>query len=484
MFRSLPPAFWDDADLELLASKMSAPPDAGADADQEDAEENFGIPAGYTYFGQFVDHDLTFDPASSLQQLNDPDALEDFRTPRFDLDSVYGRGPQDQPYLYAQDGLHLLLGRSLTQGDGSPNPTPDLQRNALNRALLGDKRNDENVLVSQLHASVIGFHNHLADVMLAEDASTTFEDVAREVRFHYQWVVLHDFLPRLCKKEVLDKVAPFIGKGTSAIADPPCLRFYHFSEFPFIPVEFSVAAYRLGHSMVRPVYRLNPTLGQLPIFGSAANAGLNGFRDTPFPMQWGVDWSLFFGDPLAQTSGIGRVQPSYKIDPSLVDPLSRLPEFVQKDANDNLQIGPDGKPLLASGAVTANLSLRNLMRGRSMGLPSGQSVARAMGFVPLRDDQLFIGKATAEDWKDAEPLAFLSVKDATGQVIGENPNFAGKAPLWVYILAEAAWEWSRGAFPAGDSQVSATGADRIPVHLGDVGSTIVAETFLGLLLAA
>ena len=81
MFRSLPPASWDDVDLELLAGKMSAPPDAGADADQEDPEENFGIPAGYTYFGQFVDHDLTFDPASSLQQLNDPGRARRFSHP-------------------------------------------------------------------------------------------------------------------------------------------------------------------------------------------------------------------------------------------------------------------------------------------------------------------------------------------------------------------------------------------------------------------
>lgn len=120
MFRTLPAAIWDDTDLELLAQKMSAPDESSGtnapDADKEDPEENFGILAGYTYFGQFVDHDLTFDPASSLQKLNDPEALVDFRTPRFDLDSVYGRGPDDQPYLYETDGVRLLRGRSLIQG--------------------------------------------------------------------------------------------------------------------------------------------------------------------------------------------------------------------------------------------------------------------------------------------------------------------------------------------------------------------------------
>ena len=63
------------------------------------------VAAVYTYFGQFVDHDITFDPVSSLERLNDPDALVNFRTPRFDLDSVYGRGPLDEPFLYDDNDL-------------------------------------------------------------------------------------------------------------------------------------------------------------------------------------------------------------------------------------------------------------------------------------------------------------------------------------------------------------------------------------------
>lgn len=480
MFRTLPAATWNDDDLKLLASKVSAGPEDAADADKEDGEENFGIPAGYTYFGQFVDHDLTFDPTSALQQINDPDGLVDFRTPRFDLDSLYGRGPDDQPYLYADDGLHILLGRPLTLGSGAEKPTADLQRNGLGRALIGDKRNDENVIVSQFHAGVCEFHNHLADIMRAEDATTNFEDVAREVRFHYQWAVLHDFLKRLCKPKILDRIAPHINKGTNIVYDEPHLRFYHFDEDPFIPIEFSVAAYRLGHSMVRPVYRLSLGLDQLKIFGDKANEGLNGFRE--FPANWGIDWSLFFGDLSNPKEGAGRIMPSYKIDTSLVDPLSNLPEFIQKDAQGNFLFDAQGRPLLIEGAVTPNLSLRNLMRGRSMSLPSGQTVACAMGFVPLRDDQILIGKATASDWKDSERLANLAVIGGNGSVVGQNKNFAGKAPLWIYILAEAAHEWAQKAFPGGDTRKKpVAGADRIPVHLGDVGSTIIAETFLGLM---
>src|SRR5712691_11926100 len=152
MFRTLPPAEFVEEDLKKLAGKMVAPPEAKPTPEnQDDDEENQGISAGYTYLGQFIDHDLTFDPASSLQKQNDPEALEDFRTPRFDLDSVYGRGPNDQPYLYDDNGRHMLLGRRLT-GNGDPR-TRDLQRNhpegGRQRALIGDPRNDENVIVSQ-----------------------------------------------------------------------------------------------------------------------------------------------------------------------------------------------------------------------------------------------------------------------------------------------------------------------------------------------
>ena len=76
-------------------------------------DEESGIPSAYTYLGQFIDHDITFDPSSSLMRQNDPDALIDFRTPRLDLDSVYGRGPDDQPYLYG-DNKELLLGKPLS----------------------------------------------------------------------------------------------------------------------------------------------------------------------------------------------------------------------------------------------------------------------------------------------------------------------------------------------------------------------------------
>ena len=185
MFRTLPAAQFSDEDLARLAGVSGEPPQGMSAAPEVvrsrsgqpernpdtkflipratpeselDDEENLGIPAGYTYLGQFIDHDISFDPASSLDKQNDPEALIDFRTPRLDLDSLYGRGPDDQPYLYdPQDLRKFALGRELTE-NGRLSPSRDLPRFG-GRALIGDKRNDENVIVSQLHGAFLMFHN-------------------------------------------------------------------------------------------------------------------------------------------------------------------------------------------------------------------------------------------------------------------------------------------------------------------------------------
>jgi len=200
MFRNLPPARFgtsDDeslANLAKLASIVQAPLDRPSDG--KDPEES-GIPALYTYFGQFVDHDLTFDPVSVLTKAADPDGLVDYRTPAFDLDNLYGRGPGDQPYMYDTDGKHLQLGDALT-GAGVP-AAFDLPR-FRTRALIGDPRNDENSIVSQLQGLFQRFHNRLCD----ENSTLTLEQIQQLVQFHYQYVILNDFLPRIISKSVLD----------------------------------------------------------------------------------------------------------------------------------------------------------------------------------------------------------------------------------------------------------------------------------------
>jgi hypothetical protein len=167
MFHGVPVFTQSTRFLRELADKMQEGEDAqptvwGGVAEPRD---NPSIPAGFTYLGQFIDHDITFDPNSSLQRMNDPEALENFRTPRFDLDSLYGRGPADDPFLYDQDApeaIKLLTGR-MTEDDGSDVDEVDLPRNRQGRALIGDPRNDENTFIAQLHLLFIFFHNACVD---------------------------------------------------------------------------------------------------------------------------------------------------------------------------------------------------------------------------------------------------------------------------------------------------------------------------------
>jgi hypothetical protein len=330
MFRTLPAANFSVGALQSLAKQMTAPhEDQQTPETEPDDEENSGISAGYTYLGQFIDHDLTFDPASSLQRTNDPEALTDFRTPRFDLDCIYGRGPDDQPYLYADDGLHMLLGRKVTGSVFDPN-TRDVPRNTPNpgepaRALIGDPRNDENTIVSQLQATMLRFHNRVVNLITARDRQPpSLAEVQQEVRWHYQWVILHDFLPTIIGSQTLLDILPQLDDSQIRRFEPN-LRFFNWKKEPFIPVEFSVAAYRFGHSMVRPIYRLNTTLKErqliFPDPGGDLSKGLTGFQ--AFPQDRAVDWTLFFKIENRPSLGPTRVQPAYKIDSSLVNPLHK-----------------------------------------------------------------------------------------------------------------------------------------------------------------
>ncbi len=433
------------------------PPDAPI-TESEPVDENPTIAAGYTYLGQFIDHDITFDPASSLQMQNDPDALEDFRTPRLDLDSVYGRGPADQPYIYTKSNRSkFVLGPN--RGTGAMD-RPDLQRTADGTALIGDKRNDENKIVAQLQALFLKFHNKVYDTLAsdfgASEEEAHFLETQRIVRWCYQWIVLNDFLPRVCDASIVKGIMP--AKG----ARKPNLQFYAPHEGnAYMPVEFSVAAYRFGHSMVRPSYALNSVakstakfpigggkfvdFSRIPIFVAKATKStdaMNGFGELSpeLPPDWGIDWSFFFGKLGSAKKGTPQIpQPSYRIDATLVDPLGALPEFAAKAA-----------------ALTpfASLAFRNLMRGASMGLPGGQHIAGMMNAdVVLTEKQLWKTKAEGDvlkPWPEGEAFYTKNIR-----------WLEGRAPLWFYILKEA--------------EILHKGH-----HLGEVGSRIVAETLVGL----
>jgi hypothetical protein len=455
LFPDLPAATYgpDDAamqaNLKTLAEKMVSPFDAPKDGPDD---EESGIPALYTYLGQFIDHDLTFDPNSSFVKQKDPSASVDFRTPAFDLDNLYGRGPGDQPYMYEDDGKSLRLGDPLTLGGAGAR---DLQRNGAGRALIGDPRNDENAIVSQFQGLMIRFHNGL----VKKHGGDSFEQIQARVRHHYQYVVANDFLPRIVNARVLDALRTDGRYDASKI-----LYFNNFGgpfASPYMPLEFSLAAYRLGHSMVRPGYRLNDAT-LLPIFPlPAAEApgfpeGLTGFRRAI--TDWGIDWGRFIDidsraygvkDAGSTPDNFKRLQFAYRIDTALVDPLGSLPASVV-------------------GNPPASLAQRNLVRGLEFGLPSGQVVAERMGVPALADDKILIGQGV-----DAPGAPLPGIVAAAGGA------FANNCPLWTYILAEA-MQPENHASP--DPTIPVTGPKTISTpQLGPVGGRIVAEVFLGLL---
>ena len=438
MFPSLPAATFDSGSLTTLSQKIMATAETNPTPEGVvDGEENLDISAGYTYFGQFIDHDLTKDERPNDLTTPTPIAnLVNLRTPQLDLDSLYLSGPATSPQLYNTDGMHLLTGTTLTN---SPDTNAmDLPRNSSGQAIIGDGRNDENRIVAGIHSLFIRLHNQTVDRVRTKNAQLTntqvFTEARKQVVAEYQRVIIDDFLPHIVGKRTMNSVLSTRNGRTTAR-----LKFY--TACAQMPVEFSVAAYRFGHSMVRGLYRLNSSVDRLPVFsGSFGTPGVDLVGFSPAPSNFGIDWSLFLSG--GKNSG-GIVQSSYKADASITNSLSLL-------------------PLPVSSAGPADLGLRNLLRSSQLGLPSGQDVARAMGITPLRDDQILVGKATG-DAADAVAINTIS------------PAFAGKTPLWVYVLAEA----TATAYTVRNGAI--VGKQRAPFQLGAVGGRIVAETFVGLL---
>lgn len=486
---------------------------------KEPVDESPLVPAGYTYFGQFVDHDITLDTTSLKEKAVDVAALIDFRTPALDLDCVYGRGPDDQPYMYEPDGLHLRLGTDL---DAPSSPHATRNRHDVLRmpstgdhpaplgkgphpAVLGDKRNDENRIVCQIQAGFIAFHNKVVDDAELigafggdfHDDGSRFRTAVNIVRWHYQWLVLNDFLERVLEPNIVEKV---LGHGHE-----PDLPNYTKADarYAYMPVEFAGAAYRFGHSMVRPSYALNEKVGadkdakatgdegatkqpahRIPIFSDdGATSNFNGFG-FDLPTDWGIDWAFFFPDldRSGQLPEFKLPQPSYRLDAQLVSPLRKLPEF--------RATGPD--------SPFRNLAYRNLVRGdANLRLPFGEQVALALGLEPIPPEvvwgvgsqRLFepgphghpvqrkeanLRRLLGDNFKD-----FQDTDARRGVVrkkwIEPNSLLKGNTPLWYYILREGEYY--------GDSRAGEK--DETPgfggQHLGPVGSRIVAETFVGLL---
>jgi hypothetical protein len=387
MFKELPTFAPPDGLLQDLAAQMGEP--AGATLDNPD------ILAGDTFLGQFIDHDMTFDTTPMPEQQTDPKGLVNFDSPYFDLASVYGRGPQLDPALYEPDGKHLRIVQNAEGVD-------DLPRRADGTAVIGDPRNDENLILAQLHLLFLKFHNRCLDT----GPANTLAEAQRLTRWHFQWLIVNDFLTAVAGADV---VARFLG-GT-----PPKVRkeFYKpaSTNRPMMPIEYSVAAYRFGHSMVRAGYTLNAA-GGAPMF-AADGPDLRGSR--PLPAAFQIEWWRFFDVPGAPA---GQRNQARLIDAKLAIPLLNLPPTVVSD------------PMVS-------LAERNLIRGKRLGLPAGQDVARTMGVAPLSNLEL-------------------------GLPDPGNPGWGGRAPLWFYLLREA--EIRQGGR-----------------RLGPAGGRLITEVILGIL---
>src|SRR6185503_15840862 len=250
--------------------------------------------AGTTFFGQFVDHDVTFDLGSRLGEPTRPEDSTNSRSPALDLDSVYGGGPVRSPQLYCRrSSREPLAGIKLRVEHGGL--FEDLPRTASGTAILGDPRNDEHVILAGLHAAFLMFHNEAVDYVAARNRRSSTDEIFREAQ---------------------PLVSDILARGR---------RFYRPS-VGFMPVEFQGACYRMGHSMVRPSYRANLAGDNGgPFFGFIFDPSQEGATD-PSDLRGGVrtprrfvGWQTFFD------FGDGNVRPNKRLDTTLSTPLFQLP---------------------------------------------------------------------------------------------------------------------------------------------------------------
>lgn len=498
------------ADLKALGAALID--DATPTATAVGVKVNSNIPAVYTYWGQFIDHDMTAntDRTSTISDVTRnpivptaPDdvaaGLNNLRRPTFDLDSVYGNGPSfDDEYdkpdpgssddgLY--DGIRLRIGE-LADGPGIPGvkippetdmardlprigplldagiisegDLPDSIRDDPGRAtlpMIGDQRNDENLIVAQFHLAVLRFHNNVVDAIEADpedfglgagsSQTERFRTARRLTRYHYQWLTINDYLKTITMPGIVDKV--LVGGN----------RFYE--PLPngelYMPLEYSVAAFRFGHSMVRGAYDHNRNFGRATPVGAATVAPVARFADLfrftgngheidagditksvrdPFrglptlPFNWPIEWSRMTDKLDPNEAHMAR-----SIDTRLVDPIHNM-----VNQGTGAQIQDDaGKPIRQ---LLRSLAQRNLLRGYGLSIPTGQAVAQAMGVAVLSAAELQQGNS------DAVNAALIA------------GGFVDATPLWFYVLKEA--------------EVRAGGN-----CLGELGSRIVVETQVGVM---
>jgi hypothetical protein len=359
MFPELP-SFQADEEFLHALGRAGGLCDCGDGDDTPDSLADTA--AGWPIFGQFVAHDITAD-RSRLRAHADTAELHNARSPKLNLETLYGDGPTGHPFLYQRDDpAKFLLGP-----DGA-----DIQRNAEGTAVIGDPRNDSHMLISQLHLAVLKAHNAFVDDARLAGVSSdhVFDEAARQLRWHYQWIVLNEFLPALVGPTLADQV----------LREGP--QYFRPGHDVFLPLEFADAAYRYGHSQIRHCYQLNGQSDPVRLFPD-----LLGFRAVP--RQHMVDWKFFFDAPGAEPA-----QRAKKIDGKLVKALIELPVAVTGETEIE---------------AYHSLAVRDLQRGQGVGLPSGEVVARHLGIDPLTADEVGIAST---GWRGDTPLWYYILREA------------------------------------------------------------------------
>lgn len=444
-----------DTAADVVAA-LNALGEAMVEQDQNAADQNSPIPAIYTYWGQFIDHDLTANTdrdaeisditPTDLQAL-DPDHvrtnLRNLRQPALNLDAVYGDGPTfpGNPRTDAADlynGPKFILGQ-IDTGPQNPGvlipPDDDLQRDLPRRdraALIGDGRNDENLIIAQFHLAFLRFHNAVVDWVRDHepqhsDDAQVFDRARQLTEWHYQWLIVNDYLKTVAKRGVVEDVL--------ANGDP---RFAPRDGDVFMPLEFSVAAFRFGHSMVRGSYDHNrnfgkPGLNVLPtagfnfMFQFTGDGGLGGGQTLPF--NWVIEWDRFVDKGSLDPDHFART-----IDTFLAPPLAQM-------RNQGAGLDPNDPEQARLRDLLKHLARRNLLRGYHLSIPTGQAVAEQLGVTVLDEDDL------ADDGTDIKTVM-------------EQAGLLDKTPLWYYVLREAEAQ-ERGK------------------TLGELGSRLISETIIG-----
>ncbi|HEY2240613.1 MAG TPA: peroxidase family protein [Streptosporangiaceae bacterium] len=381
------PALAIGPDTQRAIGRAGGPSDGsdGSDGANGDVPDARTVAAGRPVFGQYLAHDLTAD-RSPVTHHDDVELLRNARSARLNLELLYGQGPVGHPYLYRRsDPAQLLLGQ-IESG-----PDDDLPRNPEGIALAGDPRQDVHGLISQLHVAMIRAHNRLVD-RLRDDGvpeAGLFDAARQSLTWHYQYVVLHDYLPETIGAE---PTARLLEHGP---------RYFRPDGAVAIPLEFADAAYRFGHSQMRDRYQLQPGGPAVKLMPDLMGFG-------PTPADHVVSWPLLLDVP-----GQPPAQRAKAIEGRLPSSLIHLPIDITGAVDEDDQ---------------ASLAVRDLLRGTATGLPSGEAVARHIGEVPLTRDE--IGLA-AVGWASETPLWYYIAREAAVREDGERLG-----PIGALIVGE------------------------------------------------